>query len=95
VDDFFWQFAQHFFPSAWSRSRTVCQLAVAGLAAYAGGSTLLARAHAHRSSTVVQQQCVQQSSALRQPQGLFSQGKRWEWSLAAGAGMGKPSATVR
>jgi hypothetical protein len=33
VDDFFWQFAQHFDSSAWSRSRTDCQLAEAGLAA--------------------------------------------------------------
>lgn len=66
-----------------------------GRSAEAGGSTPLALAHAHRSSTLKQQQCRQQSSALWHPQGWFSQGYRWLRSLTASAGSGKPNVAIK
>ena len=62
--------------SATSRRRGERQLSAEGRWAYSGGSTSLALAQAHRSSADMQPQCRQHSSALQQPHGLSSHGKR-------------------
>src|SRR5262245_57756658 len=60
---------------AWSRNRAVFQQGASGGSLGTDGTTPCAWAQAARSPGLKQQQCCQQSSALRQPQAWAWQGK--------------------